>query len=1607
MSMSPQPDDQDGTDPLSAEVPAANDEADEELDTDLLEPRFASGPSLLHPPTVGGEDQRGQVLAPPSSDDDLASEDAEETPQADGLSPAQESMTAEPDAEPHPSSETSYQDPDPADSESPADGAEATAGDEETQASTSDTLPDDPADEASPASTEEASADDDGLDPANEPADDSVDTATALPEEPDGASLDASGSDEEDAPLSEDQALLDDGDIFTFQAFEEDPEAASTSLGMTASMADEPEPTGTSIQFQQGSDGYAGVIDTFLYEGQPRANRANQKTLTVDSEERRGEMQALVRFTDIFGDDAGQIPLGATIVSATLELQTTTAGDGATLHRMLQSWSDGDTWDSLQNGIQADDVEALAQADLETGFITAGTTRLDVTTSLQAWADGQVNFGWAFLPLGPDGWSFDSAEGTTPPRLVVEYSHSPVTPVNNPPVANDDTATTTQGLAVQIAVLDNDSDPDGDPLTVGAVTQPANGSVTINPDGTITYTPDEDFVGNDSFTYQASDGELLSDPATVSVTVEQAEPVNNPPVANDDTATTTQGLAVQIAVLDNDSDPDGDPLTVGAVTQPANGSVTINPDGTITYTPDEDFVGNDSFTYQASDGELLSDPATVSVTVEQAEPVNNPPVANDDTATTTQGLAVQIAVLDNDSDPDGDPLTVGAVTQPANGSVTLNPDGTITYTPDEDFVGNDSFTYQASDGELLSDPATVSVTVEQAEPVNNPPVANDDTATTTQGLAVQIAVLDNDSDPDGDPLTVGAVTQPANGSVTLNPDGTITYTPDEDFVGNDSFTYQASDGELLSDPATVSVTVEQAEPVNNPPVANDDTATTTQGLAVQIAVLDNDSDPDGDPLTVGAVTQPANGSVTINPDGTITYTPDEDFVGNDSFTYQASDGELLSDPATVSVTVEQAEEPPPGSMTLQFQHGSNGYFGVVDTYLHQSQPDTSRASSTTLVVDSVDNKGEVQALLRFDDLFGSASGQIPLGATILSATLVVQTTSKGDGATLHRMLLPWSDSATWNSLESGIQADGIEAMIPNDLDTGFIPAGTTQLDVTASLQAWVNGQANHGWALLPLGPDGWKFHSAEGSTPPTLIVEYSTASGGPVNNAPVAQDDSASTTQGLAVQIAVLDNDSDPDGDPLTVGAATLPSNGSVTINPDGTITYTPDTFFIGSDSFTYRAYDGLLLSDPATVSITVIEGDGPPPLPLETSYIATAFNTSDRRNFEHTNATKSFYHDGDWWGVLPEVSGWHVYRFDGPLPDPGTMGGWTKSSPTMLTSGRRADIAWDNDTDTLYVINFGPSESSPRLYKMGYDISTRTFDIEANIQLAGEGGVLTGAEWQRNTEMSLGLDQNGSPVVAIIGPSAAGGEKGLKLAYPTSSSLATWSTTTIDPGPSTTSGSNGDNKVDFVAFRLDGVDHVGLVYGDDATGLWKLAYQPTPSSPADYGSGWMIDTITDAVVLDNHLAALWDGTNILMTMKDDKNAIWAIKGMPENWEAPVVAHSASQNGSRPTLAYDEDNEMLFVFYQENTNRPYGDIYFKTTLADELIFDPHDAGTRIITSTRSDENMSDPQMPYHSVGAATDGKFFVFARNQEAREIWYNDLQLADDLQLAEDWLIA
>jgi hypothetical protein len=182
---------------------------------------------------------------------------------------------------------------------------------------------------------------------------------------------------------------------------------------------------------------------------------------------------------------------------------------------------------------------------------------------------------------------------------VGAYESGSTAPVNRPPVAVNDSASVGEDGAVNVAVRANDSDPDGDALAVQSVGQPANGTAAINPDGTVRYTPRANFHGGDSFSYVVSDGRGGTATASVMITV---TPVNDAPVAANDSASTLSAAPVTVTVLANDQDVDGDALSVTAATSGANGSVVINPNGTVTYTPRAGFSGTDQFSYSISDG---------------------------------------------------------------------------------------------------------------------------------------------------------------------------------------------------------------------------------------------------------------------------------------------------------------------------------------------------------------------------------------------------------------------------------------------------------------------------------------------------------------------------------------------------------------------------------------------------------------------------------------------------------------------------------------------------------------------------------------------------------------------------------------------------------------------------------------------------------------------------------------------------------------------------------------------------------------------------------------------------------------------------------------------
>src|SRR4029078_11360462 len=178
---------------------------------------------------------------------------------------------------------------------------------------------------------------------------------------------------------------------------------------------------------------------------------------------------------------------------------------------------------------------------------------------------------------------------------------APPTP-NQPPVAGNDTGTSLLGADARISVLDNDIDPDGDPLQISAVGTPAHGSASLNNNGVIiTYTPEPGFAGVDSFTYTIDDFRGGSATATVTVTV-TASTANQPPVAVADVATTITNTPVIIGPLLNDTDPEGDVLSILSATNGAHGTAVVTAGLTITYTPATGFTGADQFSYTISDG---------------------------------------------------------------------------------------------------------------------------------------------------------------------------------------------------------------------------------------------------------------------------------------------------------------------------------------------------------------------------------------------------------------------------------------------------------------------------------------------------------------------------------------------------------------------------------------------------------------------------------------------------------------------------------------------------------------------------------------------------------------------------------------------------------------------------------------------------------------------------------------------------------------------------------------------------------------------------------------------------------------------------------------------
>jgi uncharacterized repeat protein (TIGR01451 family) len=489
--------------------------------------------------------------------------------------------------------------------------------------------------------------------------------------------------------------------------------------------------------------------------------------------------------------------------------------------------------------------------------------------SLTLNADGSFTYTPTNDYTGADSFTYGASDGLLT-GAVATVSLS-VTNINDAPVLGLDEFPAVEDTPLDLPVLDNDGDVDGDPLTISSVTDT---NVTIIGGTNLVYIPPADFNGTNTFTYIVDDGNGGSVTGSVTVTVGA---VNDDPTLNGESGSTAEDTPLTVDVLANDSDVDGDNLTLLAGPVASNGTATVSGDE-ITFTPDADFNGTGTVTYYVTDGTVTNSAQLV--------------------------VTVTIDVLANDSDPDGDGLTLISATA-SNGTVSVS-GSDITFTPSTNFNGSASVTYYVTDG-AVTNSARIDLTV---DPVNDVPVAQADSYGVDEDGTLNIAapgVLGNDDDVEGDSLSAILFSDVTNGTFSLNLDGSFTYMPDADYEGADSFSYYAVDGFATS--AVSSVTISVNGIPDAPSVGYDD-VDTDEDTPVTIDAIANDSDPDGDLISIVDVLAT---NVVIVGGTNLVYNPPMNYNGTNTFEYVVEDSGGLASTCTVTVVVNPVNDAPNGA----------------------------------------------------------------------------------------------------------------------------------------------------------------------------------------------------------------------------------------------------------------------------------------------------------------------------------------------------------------------------------------------------------------------------------------------------------------------------------------------------------------------------------------------------------------------------------------------------------------------------------------------------------------------------------------------------------------------
>jgi hypothetical protein len=889
--------------------------------------------------------------------------------------------------------------------------------------------------------------------------------------------------------------------------------------------------------FENGVAAYNGTQDTGIFSIAPNVNFGTEVSISPDQQDANGVRQGLMRFDNIFGDGPGQIPLGSTINSATLELSVVNSSFTSmqmSFYRVLTPWSEATaTWNGFGQigGMQASENEVT---DLPPDAIqfdpSTGVKSIDVSRSLRSWSAGQANLGWMIESASSDGWDFETSEAAIGdrPKLTVNYTAptgaGQITLLDTAPrIAEGDAGTTTATITVsRLGGLTGEVSAN---YTVAAGT--AAGTDFVADAGTVTFA-----AGQTTATIDVviNGDTVLEGNKTVAITL--SAPTNGATLgASVATLTIADDDALINEVLANVSDDPGS--ATGPVDETNREFVELigTPNASlagyyfVVFESEEEALGGtdgagagiadfvfDLSPYSfGSNGLLVITPTNWAYTAAAGTTVV--PTAQLDGAGGVLEDESQTYALIRSSQPivqGTDYDTVGAYENP---SVTAI--GTGVGILDHPFFldGTAQMVDSAGVVEGGSDRDRNATTPELGHPgIHLHQVTG--AANSNNVTSDAISRRENNFLPN----TIGAW---FNGDIF---DTRVDNTPIEYLNGTTRISVVAPQGSVLTPgaPNTLRNAFVTADLTSVDEVAGMATFTVTRtgdlSQAIDVAfttqdgtarVVDNDYVANSGVLQFGVGVASMPITVTINDDGVA-----EGFE-RFSVVLTSVDSPFLIVGGPATVTINDADV-----QVATFQQGVSGYAGTTDTYLDASDPGFFFSLNESLTVDDAQGEGEVvgadirpqQGMIRFDNIFGNAMGQVPEGAQIFGGFLTVNVLSPSSSDAsiqLYRMLQDWDGFASWtdpqgavgSSMLNGVTPDGVEAAhVADAAVTTPAQAGLVQIPLSVdTLQAWANGSLpNFGWTIVSDSPNSWSIAASEDSSldpfAPELTILYNAPS---------------------------------------------------------------------------------------------------------------------------------------------------------------------------------------------------------------------------------------------------------------------------------------------------------------------------------------------------------------------------------------------------------------------------------------------------------------------------------------------------------------------------------